>query len=323
MIIGAEEDARGIGQAGGQGRQTFPGSFETRKLLGVERVVGLLGNSQMAHQPLDVDTVEQGRVVGEPVELGVRSPQPRYARVDMEDGGQAGSVLDALRGPGGDGIEAVEHRQQAGSANSASAPGAAPLRHANGSVALRFGLPAVMAAFGGAGVLVWLSRLPTVATYEIGGVVCEMTAAKLIVAVLMFCFALWEVLPVLSRVSFGPRALPVGGLLSGFFGGVSGHQGALRSAFLLKCGLTKEAFIATGVAIACLVDVARLVVYSGRFVSLDLQENGGLLLAATVAAMAGALIGTRLVHKVTIGMIRGLVSVMLFALAGLMAAGVI
>lgn len=196
-------------------------------------------------------------------------------------------------------------------------------KHASVPVVLRFGLPAIAAAFGGAGLLMWLSRLPTLATYQFSGVACEVTAAKLIVAALMFCFALWEVLPVFRRVSFGPRALPVGGLLSGFFGGVSGHQGALRSAFLLKCGLTKESFIATGVAIACLVDVARLVVYSGRFTALDLNESGGLLLAATAAALAGALIGTRLVHKVTIGMIRGLVSAMLFGLAGLMAAGVI
>ena len=196
-------------------------------------------------------------------------------------------------------------------------------RHASKPVVIRFGLPAVVAAFVGAVVLMWLSNLPTLVTYHIGNATCEITAAKLIVAVLMFCFALWEVLPVFRRVSFGPRALPVGGLLSGFFGGVSGHQGALRSAFLLKCGLTKESFIATGVAIACLVDVARLVVYSGRFASLDLNESGGLLLAATVAALAGALIGKRLVHKVTIGMIRGLVSVMLFVLASLMAAGVI
>lgn len=45
---------------------------------------------------------------------------------------------------------------------------------------------------------------------------------------------------------FPPHWLPLGGLLSGFFGGLSGNQGALRSAFLLKAGLSKEAFIATG-----------------------------------------------------------------------------
>jgi hypothetical protein len=47
----------------------------------------------------------------------------------------------------------------------------------------------------------------------------------------------------------------VGGILSGFFGGLSGIQGAIRSAFLVKSGLKKEAYIATGVVIACFVDI--------------------------------------------------------------------
>ena len=33
---------------------------------------------------------------------------------------------------------------------------------------------------------------------------------------------------------------------SGFFGGLSGMQGALRSAFLARAGLSKEAFVASG-----------------------------------------------------------------------------
>jgi hypothetical protein len=38
--------------------------------------------------------------------------------------------------------------------------------------------------------------------------------------------------------------LPLGGVVSGFFGGLSGNQGAFRSAFLLGAGLGKDAFIA-------------------------------------------------------------------------------
>ena len=40
--------------------------------------------------------------------------------------------------------------------------------------------------------------------------------------------------------------------MSGFLGGLSGHQVALRSAFLIKCGLTKESFLGSGIVIACL-----------------------------------------------------------------------
>lgn len=51
--------------------------------------------------------------------------------------------------------------------------------------------------------------------------------------------------------------LPLGRLVSGFFGGLSGNQGAFRASFLLGVGLTKESFIATGVVPACLVDASR------------------------------------------------------------------
>lgn len=53
----------------------------------------------------------------------------------------------------------------------------------------------------------------------------------------------------------------IGGVLSGFFGGLSGQQGAFRSAFLLHAGLDPQRFIATNAAIATLVDITRLVVY--------------------------------------------------------------
>ena len=70
-----------------------------------------------------------------------------------------------------------------------------------------------------------------------------------------FLFALLELVPSLeARIKFDKKYLPLGGALSGFFGGISGHQGALRSAVLLKCGLEKEAFIATGVVCAVVVD---------------------------------------------------------------------
>ncbi len=196
-------------------------------------------------------------------------------------------------------------------------------RHAGAAVVWRFGVPAMIAAFGGAAALAWLANLQPLLTYRLGTLPCEVTTAKLVIAVLMVVFALWEWLPALRRVQFGRRALPIGGVLSGFFGGLSGHQGALRSAFLLRCGLSKEGFIATGVAIACLVDASRLLAYSTKLAAADLQTNSGLLITAVVAAFLGAFVGTRLIKKVTIQAIQTLVSLMLFGLAGLLAAGLI
>ena len=79
-----------------------------------------------------------------------------------------------------------------------------------------------------------------------------------------------------------------GGLTSGFFGGLCGHQGALRSLFPLRSGLAKEAIIASGVTIAYLVDLTRLPTYVTRDLVTTAQEQGPLLLASTFAAFIGS-----------------------------------
>ena len=99
------------------------------------------------------------------------------------------------------------------------------------------------------------------------------------VGLLLLLFASAELLPRFRDVSFGPRYLPLGGLLSGFFGGLSGMQGALRSAFLARAGLTKEAFVGTGVVVACLIDVSRLGVYSGSLAGRGRGSTTALLAA--------------------------------------------
>jgi len=188
-------------------------------------------------------------------------------------------------------------------------------RRADFRVAVRFGLPAIVAAFAGARVLVWLSDLEPLVRYQLAGRALSVTPIKLAIAVLMLGFAALEVWPRFKRISIAPRYLPVGGALTGFFGGLSGHQGALRSAFLVRAGLPKEAFIATGVVIAAVVDLTRLAVYSERFLAARLADNGPLLLAAVGAAFAGALLGNRLLEKVTLRSIEVVVSVMLALVA--------
>ena len=97
----------------------------------------------------------------------------------------------------------------------------------------------------------------------------------------------------------------------------------MRSAFLIKAGLTKEAFIATGIVIACIVDFSRLGVYFTRFSSSGLHENLTLVIAATMSAFAGAYIGSKLLKKVTLGIVQNIVTVMLIALSVAMAFGLI
>lgn len=189
-------------------------------------------------------------------------------------------------------------------------------RSANAAVLVRFGLPALAAAFLGAMVLQWLSDLEPLLTYSLGGQMRQITELKLVLGMLILVFVGLECWPRFARLAIDPRYLPWGGLLSGFFGGLSGHQGALRSLFLIKSGLSKEAFIATGVLIAVGVDLSRLLLYGWRFSS-DLNAfDWPLITAATLSAFFGVWLGKRWLSKVTLSAVQKAVSGML-ALIGL------
>jgi hypothetical protein len=196
-------------------------------------------------------------------------------------------------------------------------------RHADKTVVVKFGLPAIVAAFAGAKLLTWLSVLAPLAAYEAAGHHFVIQPVKLVVAVLLTVFALFEVAPRLEKISFDRKYLPLGGILSGFFGGLSGNQGALRSAFLLRSGLSKESFIASGVVVACLVDATRISVYGSHFLAAGGMQNLPLLALATLSAFLGAFAGSRLLKKVTMRGIQVLVSIMLFGIAAALAAGAI
>lgn len=196
-------------------------------------------------------------------------------------------------------------------------------QHADKDTVIRFGVPAVLASFAGALLLVRLSGFEPLYVYEIAGRVCEVTPVRVVIAVLMTIFALLEVGPAREKIVFAKKYLPLGGLLSGFFGGLSGHQGALRSAFLVKCGLTKTAFIASGVAIACFVDVVRIGVYGANYDFLALGDRIGVVSAAVLAAFAGAFIGRQILHKISMRVVRGIVTVMLLLVSVGLGSGVI
>jgi hypothetical protein len=146
-----------------------------------------------------------------------------------------------------------------------------------------------------------------------------------VIGALITSFALLDLLPRFNKLTFNRRYLPLGGVISGFFGGLSGLQGALRSAFLIKAGLNKESFIGTGIVSAIIVDAARLLVYGLSFYAgtLILIAPGmrGLILAATLAAFVGSFVGTRLIRKITLHTIQIIVGVMLIVVGAGIAFG--
>lgn len=195
-------------------------------------------------------------------------------------------------------------------------------RWAHRPTVLLFGIPAAAASVVGAYLLRSMSAAPPLARYTLGGSEHSITVAKVVVAAIIAAFAALELSPRLRGVSFSKRWVPLGGALSGFFGGLSGIQGALRAAFLVRSGLTRDQFIGTGVVCAVIIDAARVPVYAERFARLS-ARMALLITAASLCAFAGSYLGAKLVRKVTMRGLQRLVAAMLMAMAAAMAAGLV
>lgn len=174
----------------------------------------------------------------------------------------------------------------------------------------RFGLPAIPAAILGAFLLTYLN-------IRIAGVV---------IGAILIIFALLELQPWFRRLTFPKKYILLGGLLTGFMGGVSGQQGALRSMFLLKSDFNAQKYIATGVFIAVLIDLARLPTYAIGLKGLTgviTMHEFSLVAFGTFCAFVGAWVGARYMRKTTIGLVRYIVAALMFIIGFLLIFGII
>ena len=186
---------------------------------------------------------------------------------------------------------------------------------ADKKVLLYFGIPAIIAAFVGSYLLVIMDTDYIMYSFSFFGNVNSVSYVKFLISLLLIVFALIDLIPFFKKLKFGEKSLPVGGFLSGFFGGLSGNQGALRSSFLIKLNLEKQTFIATTVIISFFVDLTRLGVYSTNLLKINIGDYLILGLCSVTAAIIGAFIGNKLLKKVTIDSIRILVAFLILVLA--------
>lgn len=196
-------------------------------------------------------------------------------------------------------------------------------RNANKEVLLRFGIPAVIAAIVGSWILLNITDLQPLFSYDAFGKHFEVYPVKFIISILLIIFASIDLIPYFNTLQFGKDKLPIGGALSGFFGGLSGNQGALRSAFLIKAGLSKEAFVATAVVVSTFVDFTRLSIYATRFTKSGLTDNLTLVICATLAGIAGAFLGNKLLKKVTLRFLQVTIAIMLILISLALGAGLV
>jgi uncharacterized protein len=191
------------------------------------------------------------------------------------------------------------------------------------NVLKKFGLLSIVGSFIGSLLLNFCGEGIVIHEYLFFDKKCFVTSTKILMATVMMIFVFIELTS--SKIIekwFGDK-LNLGGILSGFFGGLSGHQGALRSLFLIKYNLEKQSFIATGVGIACLVDITRLISYSTTLKYKIIEQNLLLITLACLAAFMGAYLGNNLLKKTTIKFVQKNITILMFVIAILMIFGIL
>ena len=192
----------------------------------------------------------------------------------------------------------------------------------NKEVLIKFGIPAVLFAFAGSYSLFFISN-ETFFSHSLFINGTDVSYLQFIIAIILIFFALIDLIPFFKKLKFNKSILPIGGILSGFFGGLTGNQGALRSAFLIKMNLEKSVFIATTVVISFFVDLTRISVYISKIKDFEISNYLILGLAAIVSAIAGSFIGFKSLKKITLNFIRNLVAIMILLIAFLLLLGIL
>jgi len=176
----------------------------------------------------------------------------------------------------------------------------------NWKIAIPFGLAAIPTAFLGAYLLTHFDDFE-IFNYTLFNHKQEIMAMNLTFGVILSGFALIELIPSWS-LAFSKQKLWIGGAISGFFGGLSGHQGALRTAFLVKYKLEKNVFIATGIVVALTVDIVRSSVYFSDL-SKVANINWYFVNISLIAALFGAISGRYFLQKIKLNTLNIFVSI--------------
>jgi uncharacterized membrane protein YfcA len=141
----------------------------------------------------------------------------------------------------------------------------------------------------------------------------------------MIFFAFIELFFKQTKLTVSKSSLLLGGAISGFFGGISGHQGAFRSMFLSKADVTKEEFVATSSSIGLLIDLTRIGIYVNG-VNLFLELNDSLKWVLTISiliAFLGSYLGSKCLSKTTMKTVQIIVAISLMVVGGLLVIGIL
>lgn len=163
-----------------------------------------------------------------------------------------------------------------------------------------FGTGAVICSFIGSYILSLQTQLPILFSYEIFGIHCHVAVYKFCVGVILLGLTLFELRALKVKSTPKGEYLVVGGALSGFVGGFTGSQGAIRSYFLRQANLAPIRYAATGTVISLMIDLTRIPTYFSEIALSKAQLDYTVLVIATVSAIAGAILGKFYIKKTSV-----------------------
>ena len=172
------------------------------------------------------------------------------------------------------------------------------LPHIDYKVFAIFGVPSILFAFIGARFIsIWPVEILTK-----------------VLAVFLIVFSAFSFVRPDFRVPANPANAVLGGSISGFFAGLIGLGGALRSMFLLSFGLPKENYVATAALIAFVVDLTRIPTYLTGRVGAERNIPYLFLIFLTIIAYAGVRTGKLLLTRIKQEVFHKVVLAALFAI---------
>ena len=188
-------------------------------------------------------------------------------------------------------------------------------------IALTFITTAMPFAFIGSQLFSWLLIAPQTIDFSLVGCTFQTLPYKIFMGLLMILFAIAEWFPENKKPTFTSKWLLIGGALSGFFGGLSGHQGALRSAFFIRTTMNKKQIIATGIIVACCIDVTRLLIYPIDWHTMIEGPYTTWLWMAMGGAALGTIAGQFFIEKITIQSLKHIIAISLLIMGCAMILG--
>ncbi|MFN4852892.1 MAG: TSUP family transporter [Bacteroidota bacterium] len=191
--------------------------------------------------------------------------------------------------------------------------------------AIPFLFAAIPSAMLGAWFLQHWAWMDTYVNYDVFSFHVSSKGTSFALGIVLIIFAFTEgILKVRYLRQSGTPVLFAGGLISGFVGGLTGNQGALRSFFLIHAIPDKKTFVATGVAIALFLDISRIPFYRKNLPTPESDHAFySHLLLAVLFALAGAWLGKKSLIKSGVNHIQTIFQFALFLLGLALVTGMV